>query len=988
MSETKLISPLLDNFDMGEPISDHNGVRCCPAMKKDADDRYIVKIISVPASQVRLDALLLSGAFADENAALAYFKEVADGIVEEAQALQRLSEQEGFSPIIDWQIVPMDEGVGYEVYLLSPYQKTLEKHFRRSPMTHLSAVNLGLDICAALSTCRRCGYLYVDLRPSNIYLNDQMQYRIGDIGLVKIDRLKFTSLSDRYRSEYTAPEIADAFAALNETVDIYAAGLILYQAYNDGLLPFRDDVKIGDALPAPAYADYEMSEIILKACAPNPEDRWQDPVEMGQAIASYMQRNGANDTPIVPEPIIPEPIEEPIAPADTETEEQETDVQEETAPLQDVEAYVQEPVYAEDELGNLNFLEQAQEDETLPDEDSDIAYEEVSNEVSDILNQADDLISHPTPEGVVQPEPIAVELPPMPEPEPESEEVPEEVIHVEAEEAESIAEEETIETEEPSESDETAIGEAAEEAFDDEDIDAIDAQLLPRRKRHVARWIIASISIILVAALLAFGIFYYKNHYIKTIDAMVLNGNKDTLTVSLTTQADESLLSVVCADAYGNILEQPVVDGKAVFTGLAPNSAYTVTVMIDGFHSLSGETTGSYATPAQTNIAQFSALCGAEDASVKLDFTVTGEDPENWTVAYFADGEEEKTAVITGHTITLSDLTLGKEYTFRLNAEGAKYVTGTQEIKYTVSKVIRPENLQAVSFVDNKLTVTWSTSADVTAQGWIVRCYNDSGFDKMIEVTEPTAVFDELDPTIPYAIEVAAFGMSESETVDVKANSVTVTDFSVDASGSNLKISWNCGANVPKDGWILQYTVDGSVTKSVASEDGTTVDIFPVVPGGNYQFILLIADNTGVLGGKHTYTAKAAGTFEGFYITAADMEFQMCLTPSVPNWDVYDLDDDDFTTNFKIGQKASFYVKLGPYYNEFATDEIVTVFVIRDEQGKVASLSSQTETWRRMWNYYRCELDIPEIPSIAGNYSVSVYFNGDLVNEQDFTVTE
>ena len=69
MSELKLISPLLDGFEIGDPISDHHGVRCCPAMKENSDDKYIVKIISVPASQKQLDALLLTGAYKDASAA-------------------------------------------------------------------------------------------------------------------------------------------------------------------------------------------------------------------------------------------------------------------------------------------------------------------------------------------------------------------------------------------------------------------------------------------------------------------------------------------------------------------------------------------------------------------------------------------------------------------------------------------------------------------------------------------------------------------------------------------------------------------------------------------------------------------------------------------------------------------------------------------------------------------------------------------------------
>ena len=78
MSEPKLISPLLDGFVMGDPISDHHGVRCCPAMQLDTEQKYIVKIISIPASQKQLDALLLTGAYSSKEDALAYFAELSE----------------------------------------------------------------------------------------------------------------------------------------------------------------------------------------------------------------------------------------------------------------------------------------------------------------------------------------------------------------------------------------------------------------------------------------------------------------------------------------------------------------------------------------------------------------------------------------------------------------------------------------------------------------------------------------------------------------------------------------------------------------------------------------------------------------------------------------------------------------------------------------------------------------------------------------------
>ena len=150
LSDPKIIKPLLAGHVMGEPISSHHGVRCCPAISMDTDEKYIVKVISIPASQVQLDALLLTGAYPTKEAALSYFKELTDSAVGEAEILQQLSAIEGFRAYEGWQVVPMEEGTGYDVYLLSHYRPTLERYFKSKPMTHLSAVNLGLDLWAAL----------------------------------------------------------------------------------------------------------------------------------------------------------------------------------------------------------------------------------------------------------------------------------------------------------------------------------------------------------------------------------------------------------------------------------------------------------------------------------------------------------------------------------------------------------------------------------------------------------------------------------------------------------------------------------------------------------------------------------------------------------------------------------------------------------------------------------------------------------------------
>ena len=298
MSEHTLISPLLDGFTMGQPISEHDGVSCCPAIKEDTEKKYIVKIITIPATQTQMDALLLAGAYKDPADAMEYYRMVGEDVQKEAELLKQLSQREGFLSYEGWQMAPITrKRLGYQVYLVGSYKRSLEKHLRSSPVTQLEAMNLGLDLCSALTECRKAGSLYVALKPTNIFVSGKKQYRIGDLGFISLDALSYTALPKKYQSAYTPPELFDPMSALNLTADTYAVGMILYQLYNDGQLPFRDKAP-EEALPSPVNADYELAEIIMKAIHPDPMERWDDPAEMGKALASYMQRNAVNDVPI------------------------------------------------------------------------------------------------------------------------------------------------------------------------------------------------------------------------------------------------------------------------------------------------------------------------------------------------------------------------------------------------------------------------------------------------------------------------------------------------------------------------------------------------------------------------------------------------------------------------------------------------------------------------------------------------------------------
>jgi hypothetical protein len=160
-----------------------------------------------------------------------------------------------------------------------------------------------------------------------------------------------------------------------------------------------------------------------------------------------------------------------------------------------------------------------------------------------------------------------------------------------------------------------------------------------------------------------------------------------------------------------------------------------------------------------------------------------------------------------------------------------------------------------------------------------------------------------------------------------------------------------------------------------------------VTPDCVYSFNLLTAKEEMVIGGSLHYTAPASKPFSGYGASADRISFNMCRTPSFTGWDRYDLSSSDYTTDFEVGEKASFLVRLRNEYDT-SPDNIVTQYVIRDEAGNIVSTAYEEGTWTSMWYRNYGEFDIPSLPSAEGKYKISIYFNGDLAGEVNFTVSE
>lgn len=636
MSET-----ICNDLLVGQPIRDQYGITCCPAICEEDNRQFYIKTIRVPASAVQASGLLLSGAYENAEQLQEYFRSIADTLCAEADLLKDLRHM-GFLPYSNWELNAVESGVGYCLELVAPrYEGIIGREW-----THQDAISMALDLCNALTACRQKGWMYADLKPENIFKNDIGEYCIGDLGFLPMASLQFLSLPDKYRSVYTAPEIADIYATVSSNMDVYALGLILYGIFNNGQLPD------GEMHPA-AHADYELWRILSTACHPDPLMRYEDPGQMGKALLDYAQQFGLQDTV--------------IGAAESEKEEK---VQDDTLFLSEAE---NEAMLADllamipDEQPPANMMDQLMDE---PDEEQEV-------EVAQMLAQADDLISHQLPQPVVAPSVIDVQLPvqlDIPD-EPAFEEftqMPPMEIPREDAKIEPIAETVT---------DEAALSVDSADPEPEEDEEIWDAP----KKVNTKKIAITISSIALIFALVICGaLAYYNLIYTQTIDGLNIETSANSITVYITSDLDEQELNIVCSNANGFSFSHPVQNGKAVIENLSPGTTYFITVESSGFHRLVGQTEEIVTTKPIITVTNFTAVTGIWQGSVDLNFVSNHEKSNGWIIRYTAEGETEKTIRFDGTQVSITDLTMGKTYTFTLEDQDGAPIIGSNQVVHTI----------------------------------------------------------------------------------------------------------------------------------------------------------------------------------------------------------------------------------------------------------------------------------------------------------------
>ena len=281
-------------------------------------ERAALKIVSRPKDESEIESYYNEG-YSKAELIASYESEIQN-YVQEYKLMKELQGESNIVSCDDFTMIPHDDGIGGDIFIRMELLTSLQQKMRERNLSEQEIIRLGKDISHALVLCESKNIIHRDIKPANIMVSQFGNYKLGDFGVSKImDHATYATPMGT--PEYEAPEIKH-MEKYGQAVDIYSLGITLYWLLNNRKMPFigADEQQTpmlkeeamkkryrGEALPAPKNGSTKLKEIVLKACAYRPEDRYASAQEMYDALDAL-----GNEKPTV----YPIPVKKPENPDD------------------------------------------------------------------------------------------------------------------------------------------------------------------------------------------------------------------------------------------------------------------------------------------------------------------------------------------------------------------------------------------------------------------------------------------------------------------------------------------------------------------------------------------------------------------------------------------------------------------------------------------------------------------------------------------------
>lgn len=296
-------SVVFGNWTMKRKLGEGSFGKVFEIQREDFGEVYraALKVITVPQSEAEVQSALEEGMSPQQ--AEQYFYGVVEDIVREFAIMAKLKGTANVVGYEDHAVVRHQNGIGWDILIRMELLNPLLPYAYAHPFARRDIIRLGIDICRALELCQKYNVIHRDIKPENIFVSDNGDFKLGDFGIARTIDRTMSGLSKKGTYNYMAPEVYRG-AEYGFSVDLYSLGIVLYRLLNKNRVPFLPpppepitfhsrELALakrmgGEALPVPVHAEGRLAEIIQKACAFDPKERYSSPAQMRQELEAIL----------------------------------------------------------------------------------------------------------------------------------------------------------------------------------------------------------------------------------------------------------------------------------------------------------------------------------------------------------------------------------------------------------------------------------------------------------------------------------------------------------------------------------------------------------------------------------------------------------------------------------------------------------------------------------------------------------------------------
>ena len=204
--------------------------------------------------------------------------------------------------IVEMYDVGEDDGKYFIVmeYLEGQTLKSLIK--KRGHLSLAEVIDIMLQLTSGIACAHDSYIIHRDIKPQNVLILEDGTVKITDFGIaMALNSNELTQTNSVMGSvHYLPPEQANGSGATIKS-DIYSLGILMYELLT-GKLPFKGENAVEIAIkqmrdPIPSVCDFNpeipqsVENVILKAAAKNPKNRYENALEMHEDLETVLDKS-------------------------------------------------------------------------------------------------------------------------------------------------------------------------------------------------------------------------------------------------------------------------------------------------------------------------------------------------------------------------------------------------------------------------------------------------------------------------------------------------------------------------------------------------------------------------------------------------------------------------------------------------------------------------------------------------------------------------